>query len=73
MNGETAQEVWDVCNAVIKDKEFSARRLIQESHVTLLCTTDDPADDLKWHKQIKEDGSFDVQVLPFQHGVSKTL
>ncbi|HAM30205.1 MAG TPA: glucuronate isomerase, partial [Erysipelotrichaceae bacterium] len=26
--------------------------------------TDDPIDDLKWHKLIKEDDSFDVQVLP---------
>lgn len=64
LNGETAQEVWDICNAVIRDRELSARKLIVESNVTLLCTTDDPADDLKWHKQIKEDGTFDVQVLP---------
>lgn len=32
--------------------------------MTLICTTDDPIDDLKWHKLIKEDDSFDVQVLP---------
>ncbi|MDE7048134.1 MAG: glucuronate isomerase, partial [Lachnospiraceae bacterium] len=29
-----------------------------------ICTTDDPADDLKWHKMIAEDESFEVQVLP---------
>lgn len=43
---------------------MSARNLIKQSNVTLLCTTDDPVDDLKWHKIIKEDESFDVQVLP---------
>lgn len=64
LNGVTAQEVWDTCNAVIRDKALSARRLIEESGVTLLCTTDDPADDLKWHKQIKADSNFPVQVLP---------
>lgn len=43
---------------------MSVRNLIKSSNVTLLCTTDDPVDDLKWHKIIKEDESFEVQVLP---------
>lgn len=43
---------------------MSARNLIRQSNVTLICTTDDPADDLRWHKQLKEDDSFEVQVLP---------
>ena len=64
LNGETAQEVWDICNAKLKQGQISARSLIRQSNVTLLCTTDDPADDLKWHKQIAEDQTFDVQVLP---------
>lgn len=64
LNGETAQEVWDICNTVIRDKELSARKLIRESNATLLCTTDDPADDLNWHRQIKADNDFPVQVLP---------
>ena len=29
-----------------------------------LCTTDDPADSLEWHKKIAEDESFGVKVLP---------
>ncbi len=33
-------------------------------NVTLLCTTDDPADSLKWHKIIWEDSEFTTQVLP---------
>lgn len=43
---------------------MSVRNLIKKANVTLICTTDDPIDDLKWHKLIKEDDSFDVQVLP---------
>ena len=43
---------------------MSVRNLIRQSGVTLVCTTDDPADDLRWHKQIAEDKSFEVQVLP---------
>lgn len=43
---------------------MSARNLDIQSNVTLICTTDDPADDLKWHKILAEDKSFPVQVLP---------
>ena len=64
LNSETAEEVWNLCNKKIQDPSMSARNLIKQSNVTLLCTTDDPVDDLKWHKIIKEDESFDVQVLP---------
>ena len=64
LNGETAEEVWNLCNAKLQDDSMSVRNLIKQSNVTLLCTTDDPIDDLKWHKVIKEDETFDVQVLP---------
>jgi len=33
------------------------------SNVEVVCTTDDPADDLCYHKQIKESG-FETKVLP---------
>ena len=43
---------------------MSTRNLIRQSGVTLICTTDDPADDLRWHKVLRDDPSFEVQVLP---------
>ena len=64
LNSETAEEVWNLCNAKLQEDSMSVRNLIRQSNVTLLCTTDDPVDDLKWHKVIKEDETFDVQVLP---------
>ena len=64
LNSETAEEVWNLCNAKLQEDSMSVRNLIKQSNVTLLCTTDDPVDDLKWHKVIKEDESFDIQVLP---------
>ncbi len=64
LNGETAEEVWNLCNAKLQEEGFRARNLIRRSAVTLICTTDDPADDLRWHKQIAEDTSFEVKVLP---------
>ena len=64
LNGETAEEVWNLCNAKLAEPGMSARNLIKQSNVTLVCTTDDPIDSLEWHKKIAEDDTFDVQVLP---------
>lgn len=64
LNAKTAEEVWNLCNAKLQLDDMRVRNLIQKSGVTLICTTDDPADSLQWHKQIKEDKTFDVQVLP---------
>ncbi len=63
LNGDTAEEVWTLCNEKLRQPEFSARNLILRSRVQVICTTDDPADSLKWHQRIKADG-FPVQVLP---------
>lgn len=64
LNGDTAEEVWNLCNAKLAKPEMSARGIMKASGVTLICTTDDPIDDLRWHKAIKEDETFDIQVLP---------
>ena len=64
LSRKTAKEIWDKANAMLQQEDMSVRNLIKKSYVTLICTTDDPIDDLKWHKLIKEDDSFDVQVLP---------
>lgn len=64
LNSDTAEEVWNLCCEKLKDGSLSARTLMKQSGVTLICTTDDPADNLKWHKMLAEDESFDIQVLP---------
>ncbi len=64
LSSKTAKEVWDLCNEKLSHDDMSVRNLIKKANVTLICTTDGPIDDLKWHKLIKEDDSFDVQVLP---------
>ncbi len=61
--GETAEEVWNLCNEKLQGG-MSAREMIKMSNVTLVCTTDDPADTLEWHRLISADETFDVQVFP---------
>lgn len=64
LNTETAEEVWTLCNEKLQQDSMSTRNLIRQSGVTLICTTDDPADDLHWHQVLREDETFEVQVLP---------
>ncbi len=64
LSSQTAEKVWELCNQKLSRPDMSARNLILRSHVTLLCTTDDPADDLRWHHLLAEDSSFPVKVLP---------
>ena len=57
-----AEKIYEEANRKLEN--ISARSLILDSKVTHLNTTDDPCDDLKWHKAIKADSSFDVKVNP---------
>lgn len=59
-----AELIWGKCNELLQKPSFSARELIQTFNVKALCTTDNPVDSLEYHKQLKEDQSFEVSVLP---------
>ena len=59
-----AKEIWERCNAVIRERALSPRKLIAQSNVRYIATTDDPADPLCWHDKIAADPSFDVRVAP---------
>ena len=60
---DTAEMIWNRCNALLAKEEFSARNLILRSNVKVICTTDDPADSLCYHQKLKAEG-FPVRVLP---------
>lgn len=64
LSSKNALEVWNFCNEQLKNHPCSARSLILRSNVTHICTTDDPIDDLQYHKAIAEDTTFAVKVLP---------
>ncbi len=64
LNSENAAEVYRICNEKLAQGGLSVREIIRMSGVKLICTTDDPADPLQWHRLLREDESFDVQVLP---------
>ena len=58
------REIYELCNEKLSQPDMTAKKLIEMSGVALVCTTDDPVDDLHYHREIKEDRDFKVQVLP---------
>lgn len=59
----TAREIYDICAERLASPECSVRSFIRRSNVALVCTTDDPTDDLQDHLALaKED--FATTVLP---------
>ncbi len=61
LSAETAEEIWNICNAALETDEFRVQELIKRSNVEALCTTDDPADTLEYHKALVD---FPVKILP---------
>jgi glucuronate isomerase len=64
LSSETAKSIWNDTNAKLQQPDFSARGLMQQMNVELVCTTDDPADSLEHHQKIAADESFGIKVLP---------
>ena len=60
----TAEEIWNRCNAVLAAPDMTVRKLIDQCNVDVICTTDDPADDLRWHQMIAKEGTFKTRVIP---------
>lgn len=63
LNPSTAREIYDECTAKLQTEEFRGQALMRRCNVEVVCTTDDPADDLKYHKIIAEK-PFGTKVLP---------
>lgn len=58
----SARDIWEAAQKRIDSEDYRPQTLIKNSNVFALCTTDDPADSLDIHKELKR--SFPVPVLP---------
>jgi glucuronate isomerase len=63
LNADSAKKIYDETSAKLQTKEYSVRGLLEKMNVKLICTTDDPVDNLQYHQQIKKD-NWPVKVLP---------
>ncbi len=59
---ENAEKIYAAANE--KLKTLTARKLMEMSNVTAICTTDDPADRLEYHIALKDDPDFNISVRP---------
>ena len=62
LSPETAKAIYDKVNE--KLAKLSARKLIEQSGIEVICTTDDPTDDLKWHSLLARDTKMKTRVFP---------
>lgn len=63
LSPKTSEEIWSRANEVLQNG-LGARKCMKASYdVKTVCTTDDPASDLKYHKQIAKE-NIGVKVLP---------
>ena len=60
---ESAKRIYDRANELLSSDGYTARGLIARSNVEVICTTDDPMDDLRYHRAIKASGMM-TRVLP---------
>lgn len=59
----TARQIYDECSKKLQSPAYSIRNIIKSKNVEVICTTDDPLDNLAYHQKIKADG-YEVRVLP---------
>jgi glucuronate isomerase len=58
----SAAAIWERSNALLS-KELSAHAILQKFHVEVVCTTDDPTDDLRHHREIAN-SNLPTRVFP---------
>ena len=64
LSGQSSDAIYDQIDARLKEDSFRPRALFDRFRITVMATTDDPADDLSAHKALAADDSFTGRVLP---------
>ena len=63
LDSSNAERLWNEAGERLAAPEFSVHGILKKFRVTALCTTDDPADDLRHHAAIARSG-LETRVLP---------
>ncbi len=63
LDADSAESIYNQGLELLKKPEYSVKNLLRKMNVKVVGTTDDPTDDLQYHKKIKED-NFEIAVLP---------
>src|SRR5215210_1819700 len=63
LDEKSAGRIYENCSAKLQTEAYSTRNLLRMMNVKLVCTTDDPADNLEHHIKLKNEG-FEIPILP---------
>ena len=63
LDSDSAEVIYNQCSELLKKPEYSVKNILRKMNVAVVGTTDDPTDDLRFHKQLQDD-KFEIRVLP---------
>ena len=63
LSPESARNIYDTATQMLQTKDFCVQNLLRKMKVEFVGTTDDPLDNLLYHKKIHADG-FEIKVRP---------
>jgi glucuronate isomerase len=56
LNEKSAAKIWKKANAQLATPAMTTQGILKKMKVKVVCTTDDPVDDLGWHKKFAKQG-----------------
>ncbi len=63
LDSNSSKVIYNEATTLLQKPEYSVRNILRKMNVKVVGTTDDPTDDLQFHKKIKDD-NFEIKVLP---------
>jgi len=63
LSSSNARDIFENCTAKLQTPEYRPQAIMKRMRVEVVATTDDPADSLEYHREIRE-SDFSVKVLP---------
>ena len=60
---ETADRIFDETREKLQSNDYRVRGLLSKMNVRVVCTTDDPADTLEYHRKLRDEG-YEIPVFP---------
>lgn len=61
LNEKSAEKIWEQTQEKLTSGNYSCRQLLQKANAELVCTTEDPIDNLQYHQQLAK-SDFNVKV-----------
>ncbi|APY11555.1 glucuronate isomerase [Seonamhaeicola sp. S2-3] len=61
LNEKSAEKIWNITQEKLNSSNYSCKELLKKVNAEYICTTEDPTDSLKYHKQLAKD-NFKIKV-----------